>query len=331
MENIVLFDPSIRSLNKGDEIIMKSAEKQLEHLFKGRYVIHSATHAPVVTFYQNTRRNPRMRFYDEAKYKFLCGSSMIWKNLFKPRPTFNVNWFNSMPYQNSIMLGCGIGQVNSKTNYYTKVLYSKILSKDYIHSVRDERAAEFVRSLGYEAINTGCPTMWGFTPDFCHEIPTQKADKVIFTLTDYSKNPEKDQQLIDILKTNYNKVFFWIQGAFDKEYFDTLNNLSGIEIVDPTLEEYSSVLSLGNVDYVGTRLHAAMFALQHKVRTIILAIDNRTRAMNESYHLHVIERNEIKETLENMIRSDFTTEIAIKQENIQKWLGQFEPVQRIKK
>lgn len=29
METVVLFDPGIRSLNKGDEIIMRSAEREL--------------------------------------------------------------------------------------------------------------------------------------------------------------------------------------------------------------------------------------------------------------------------------------------------------------
>ena len=324
MENIVLFDPSIRSLNKGDEIIMRSAEKQLSPLLKGNYVIKSATHAPIVTFYQNTNLNPRMRFYNDAKYKFLCGSSMIWKNMFKPRPTFNVNWFNCLPYRNSIMIGCGIAQTQvKKVNYYTRVLYSKILSKDFIHSVRDDRAAEFVRELGYKAINTGCPTMWGFTKDFCKDIPAEKAEKVVFTLTDYHKDKEQDQLFINILRENYKEVYFWIQGAFDKEYFDTFEGTEDIHIIDPTLEDYSRILSEGNVDYVGTRLHAGMFALQHKVRTIILAFDDRTRAMNESYNLHVVERSKIENQLPEKINSEFVTDIQIKQNNIDLWMSQF--------
>lgn len=323
MENVVLFDPSIRSLNKGDEIIMRSAEAQIAHLLEGRYVIKSATHAPIVTFYQNTHLNPRMRFYDDAKYKFICGSSLIWKNMFKPRPTFNVNWFNCMPYKNSILLGCGIAQTESKLNFYTKELYSKILSKDYIHSVRDDEAADFIQSMGYKAINTGCPTMWQFTEDFCSHIPTKKASKVVFTLTDFSKSPEPDQLLIDILKKEYETLYFWVQGAFDEEYFRTFNNIEGIHIVNPTLDAYSQLLSGGDIDYVGTRLHAGMFALQHQVRTIIIVIDNRTRAMNEAYDLHVIERDAIGTELANKINSVFPTNINICETRIKEWLRQF--------
>lgn len=324
MESIVLFDPSIRSLNKGDEVIMRSAEKSVKHLLKGRYVIKSATHAPIVTFYQNTHLNPRMRFYDDAKYKFICGSSLIWKNMLKPRPTFNVNLFNCMPYRNSILLGCGIAQVESKGNWYTRKLYSKILSKDYIHSVRDDDAKKFVESLGYRALNTGCPTMWGFTPEFCAQIPTKKADDVIFTLTDFWTSREADQKLIDILVKNYRNVYFWIQGSFDKEYFDSFENTASIKVVDPTLEDYSEVLSRGNIDYVGTRLHAGMFALQHQVRTILIAIDNRTRSLNMTYDLHVVERDDIETKLEDYINSEFVTDIHINSDAIQQWLSQFE-------
>lgn len=323
MENVILFDPSIRSLNKGDEIIMCSAEAQIAHLLEGNYVIKSATHAPIVTAYQNTRLNPRMRFYDEAKYKFICGSSLIWKNMFKPRPTFNVNWFNCMPYENSILLGCGIAQTESRLNYYTKHLYSKILSKEYTHSVRDDEAAEFVRSMGYKAINTGCPTMWQFTEEFCSHIPEKKANRVVFTLTDFYKSHAQDQLLIDILRKEYDQVYFWIQGAFDEEYLKTFKNIEGIHIVHPTLEAYSQLLQSGDIDYVGTRLHAGMFALQHHVRTIILVIDNRTRAMNEAYDLHVIERDTIGEELSKKINSTFSTNINIRQAAIKEWLQQF--------
>lgn len=327
MENLVLFDPGIRSLNKGDEIIMKSAQMELyKHgLLNGRYVINSATHAPVVTWYQNTVKNPGMKFYDNAKYKFICGSNLLWKNMMKPRPVFNVDLTNCRPYKDSILMGVGLGQAKSKTNWYTKKLYSKILSRNYIHSVRDENTAAFLKRLGYKAIDTGCPTMWGFTHDFCQQIPSKKADNVIFTLTDYGRDKENDQKLIDILLRYYKCVYFWIQGAFDKEYFDSFKNTENIKIVAPTLEDFSEVLTENNIDYVGTRLHAGMFAMQHKKRTIIIAIDNRVRNLNEAYSLHVVERDNIHE-LPKLIESSFMTDVKLKEENIKKWLSQFEVI-----
>ena len=49
-------------------------------------------------------------------------------------------------------------------------------------------------------LNTGCPTMWRLTPEYCATIPTQKAKNVVFTLSGQPKyqNMKCDQQLIDI-------------------------------------------------------------------------------------------------------------------------------------
>lgn len=324
MESVILFDPGIRSLNKGDEIIMDSAEKELKRLniLENRYVLRHATHAPVVTCYQNTHMNPRMRFYDNAKYKFICGSNLLWKNMLKPRPVFNVNLLNCMPYKNSILFGVGTGNQNGKTNWYTKKLYRKILSYDYVHSVRDNNTKKFVEELGFKAINTGCPTMWRFTKKFCHDIPVEKSENVIFTLTDYGADREFDQQIINILVENYKKVYFWIQGAFDKEYLNSFENIKNIVIIPPDLSAFSKMLSMNDVEYVGTRLHAGMYAMQHKKRTIIITIDHRVRDMNTAYAINTIERDDLQR-LEEKIYSHFTTDIKLNEDNIQKWTSQF--------
>lgn len=324
MKRVVLFDPGIRSLNKGDEIIMASAEKELIDigLLDNSYTVKCATHAPAITFYQNTGLNPSMRFYDEADYKLICGSNLLWKNMLKPRPVFNVNLWNCRPHKGSILMGVGIGQAKEKTNWYTKKLYSKILSKEFVHSTRDQATADFLTKLGYKAIDTGCPTMWRFTPDFCADISSKKASKVVFTLTDYGKDKRYDQKLIDILKKEYKEVYFWVQGVFDYEYFQSFSNTEGIIIVNPNLETYSNVLSMDDIEYVGTRLHAGMYAMQHKKRTIILAIDNRVRDLGASYDLHTLERSDIDQ-LPEMINSEFTTNVNLKQKNIDLWLAQF--------
>lgn len=323
MKNIVLFDPSIRSLNMGDHIIMNSAEKVISNITKNQFIIKAATHAPIVTFYQNTSHNPRIKLYDDAKYKFICGSNLLWRNLCVPRPTFNVNHFNSRPYNGSVLLGVGTHHKNKKLNLYTRTLYNKILSKDFIHSVRDNETKELVESMGFKAINTGCPTMWGFTEEFCSVIPTKKADNVIFTLTDYSRNIEQDQKMIDILVKSYSKVYYWVQGIYDLEYLKEFDNTEKIIIVSPPLEEFSKILSTDDIEYVGTRLHAGMFAMQHKKRAVIISIDNRVESMKATYGLNSVYRNNI-EDVEDMINSEFETKININEKNINDWLSQFE-------
>ena len=324
MDTVVLFDPGIRSLNKGDEVIMASAYRELEQagILKDAFILRAATHAPVVTWYQNGNKNPHTRIYDGAAYKFICGSNLMWKNMMLPLPSLNVNLWNCRPYRNSILMGVGVGQAKRKTNAYTKSLYKKILSKDYIHSARDGAAADFLESMGFKAIDTGCPTMWRFTPEFCAEIPKKKSENVIFTLTDYGKDKQQDQKLIDILNRNYKKVSFWIQGISDWKYFQEFSGTENITVIPPSLDAYSKALSQPDTEYVGTRLHAGMFAMQHKKRTIILAIDNRVRDMNDAYDLHVVERDNIEE-LEEMINSELKADVRLKQENINKWLAQF--------
>lgn len=329
MESIVLFDPSIRSLNLGDHIIMDSAERQLADIIQGRFTLKCATHAPVVTFYQNTRRNPRMRFYDEARYKFVCGSNLLWRRLLIPRPTFNINPFNCMPYEGCILLGVGSDSGNKELDGYTRGLYRKILSSKFVHSVRDDKTKKIVESLGLRAINTGCPTMWSFTEEFCADVPSCKADNVIFTLTDYNKDAERDREMIRILKRNYDNVSMWLQGAFDEEYLDDLGERDSIHLIGPSLKAFDDALSHESVDYVGTRLHAGMYALQHKCRSIILIVDERVRSMKATYGINCLEREDV-ESLGELINSDMPTHMNINTDAIQGWLSQFEkgPVYR---
>ncbi|MDI9591194.1 MAG: polysaccharide pyruvyl transferase family protein [Acidobacteriota bacterium] len=323
MESIVLFDPSIRSQNLGDGIIMESAEKQLAWITRGRYVLKCATHAPAVTFYQNTRRNPSMRFYDEAKYKFVCGSNLLWRRMLVPRPTFNINPFNCMPYEGCVLLGVGTDSGSKGLDLYTKRLYKKILSDRYYHSTRDEKTKAVVEQLGLKAINTGCPTMWGFTESFCASVPVEKADNVIFTLTDYNRDAIRDREMIRTLKKSYRHVSMWLQGTFDEEHLKEIGESQGIVLIEPSLKAFDAALCSGDVDYVGTRLHAGMFALQHKVRSLVVIVDERVRSMRDSYGIPCIEREDIGK-LTDMVNHDLTTHIGIDEEAIQRWLAQFD-------
>lgn len=322
MESIVLFDPSIRSLNLGDHIISRSVESEIEFLTKGRFVIHCATHSPVVTFYQNTRRSKTMRFYDEAKYKFVCGSNLFWKRMLRPEPSWNINPFNSMPYENCILLGVGTHKDSRRMDFYTRRLYKGILNKEFIHSARDEAAKALIENLGLKALNTGCPTMWRFTDAFCNEIPDDKASSVVFTLTDYSHDAIADQKLINVILKNYEKVWFWPQGAFDLEYLYQIYRSERIRILSPTLQAFEDLLNNEDIDYVGTRLHAGIFAMQHKKRSIIIAIDNRVRDMRRTYGLLTIDRSDM-DCLEDMIARKLKTRVGIDITTIDRWKSQF--------
>ena len=65
--------------------------------------------------------------------------------------------------------------------------------------------------------------------------------------------------------------------------------------------------------------------MQHKKRTIIIAIDSRVRDLNAAYALHVIQRDNISK-LSDLIETSFATDVQLKEDNIREWLSQFEVI-----
>lgn len=324
MKKIVVFDTSYGTFNMGDFIIVDSANSEMYSILKDNFVVRIGTHNPSAHFYQLNPKRKITKFFDNANYKFLLGTNIIKENMFHPWPDWNVNIFNYRFYKNTILVGAGIEGIRKNINLYSKILYKRILSKDYVHSCRDEETKLFLESIGLKAVNTGCPTMWQLDEEFCKKIPTKKAESVIFTLTDYRKDEKADQKLIDILNKNYKNVYFWIQGSYDYEYIKSLRNTENIKFIPPSLEEYRTFLQNNDVDYVGTRLHAGIFAIKNKKRSIIIMVDNRSRDIHSTHNLPAIDRKEIIEKLENMINNDFNTRIKIDSQIINEWKNQFE-------
>ncbi len=322
MKTVALFDTSVSTLNKGDEIIMESAKKELSKITKDKFVVTMPTHTPAFHWYQANNKNNKAKILNNIDYKFVCGTNLLYTNMVRPWANWNINIFNARPLKGSILLGVGSG-INSKNiNFYTKKLYQTVLSHEHIHSVRDDKTKEMLERLGFEAINTGCPTTWSLTDELCREIPSKKSNNVVFTLTDYSRDEVQDQKLIDILKRNYENVYYWPQGFYDYDYFNKFNNIDEIKIIPPSVSDFSNLLSGKNIDYVGTRLHAGIFSMKHKVRSIIITVDYRAREMNKSYNLNCIERESIDE-LSDLINADFETKVNVDYTKIEKWHNQF--------
>ncbi|MFJ5759888.1 polysaccharide pyruvyl transferase family protein [Neobacillus sp. NPDC093182] len=320
MENILLLDTSVGSLNKGDDIIMRCIRYQLTGITKDKFTLTLPTHVSPFHWYQVARGSNRVKIYSNARYKFVGGSNLLTMDMLTHFPQWNINLFNYGPLRGSVLVGVGAGKGN-KINYYTKMLYKKVLSHRYIHSVRDERTKKFLEEMGFKALNTGCATLWSLTPEFCQEIPTTKSESVIFTLTHHSKDVINDQLLIDLMNKNYKNVFFWIQDADDLNYFNTLKNTENIRIVSPSVDEYERILKT-DVDYIGTRLHGGIFAMRHKKRAIIIAIDERAQGMSETYNLNTIHRNDFN-NLEQMINSEIITNVNVDFDKVNMWINQF--------
>lgn len=325
MKKILLLDTSIGTSNMGDFIIMECVRRELNPLLNNNFVFNMPTHLPAFNSFAVFRNSLAVQNYATADLKFAGGSNLLVKDLKTHYPQWNIHPFNSKPLNGTILVGVGAG-AGEYTNKYTTELYQKVLNHDYYHSVRDERSKEYVESLGLKAINTGCVTMWMLTPEFCKSIPRKKADRVVFTLTGNANKTiadVEDQALIDILKKSYKEVFFWIQGDQDLTCFNKMSNTEGIKLIPPSLEVYDKLLSEDNLDYIGTRLHGGVYAMRHGKRAIIIAIDERAREINKGNNLNCIEKADVPKELEKMIFSEFSTEIIMPFDEINRWKRQF--------
>ncbi|WP_214798864.1 polysaccharide pyruvyl transferase family protein [Exiguobacterium sp. s50] len=314
-KKVLMYNPAISSLNMGDHIIGDGAYNQLQNLLEEAFVVDVSTHLPVSRYLRHT---------EDFNYKFVCGSNLIRGKMNRLFRQWDINLLNSNLVGPCILVGVGWWQYGDEPNIYTKKLYQKVLSKDYIHSVRDAYTEQQFKKMGiHNVINTSCPTMWNLTKNHCEEIPVKKSKNVICTITDYNKDHKRDSELFEILFQNYDNVYFWIQGTQDYEYFQELKiDHSKVIIVNPNLKSYDEVLKQ-DIDYVGTRLHAGVRALQNKKRTIIIGIDNRAIEKQKDFNLTCISRENL-DLLKEKINSTFATQINIPIENINKWKSQFD-------
>lgn len=316
MKKITLYSPGLATYNIGDKIIADSAKKQLKEVLDGNFIVELPTHTP-----HNIRY---IRHLKDSCYKFVLGSNLLKSTLFGFKRQWHIAIWKSYFTGPCILVGAGWWQYNNKPNLYTKILLKLVLSKNHIHSVRDEYTKKMLESIGIKnVVNTSCPTMWSLTEAHCESIPKEKAPSVIFTITDYNKSPKLDTFLIKTLIDSYENVYFWPQGIGDYEYFRTLNvDFNKISMIAPTLEAFDSILDKRGVDFVGTRLHGGIRALQKSCRTLIISIDNRAKEKSQSFNLPIIEREEIS-GLKRVIDGEIVTKIKIPEREIESWKKQF--------
>lgn len=316
MKNTVLFNPAISSYNMGDHIISDSAKKQIMPFIKDDFIVEVSTHLPISRMY--------MRHQKEADHRFVLGSNLLRGKMNRFFRQWDVKLSQADLVKNSVLVGVGWWQYSDEPNAYTKQLYNRILSKEYIHSVRDEYTKTQLNKMGFtNVLNTSCATMWDLTEEHCHQIPEHKQDNVVFTLTDYNKDVYLDSIFVNQLIKNYDKVYYWVQGYGDLDYLDSLEiEKNRITIIPPSLEAFDSILRSENIEYIGTRLHGGIRALQHKKRSIIIGIDNRATEKKKDFNLNVLDRSEIGD-LKNIIPNNLQTKIKIPEKEIQEWKNQF--------
>ncbi|PEU60001.1 capsular biosynthesis protein [Priestia megaterium] len=316
MKKITILDTSVATKNVGDEIIVDSVEREIFNIFKDNTMFFSVPTHEVIS------RHSR-RILDSSNYSFVAGTNLLSSrhHILKANQ-WNINLYDAVKFNRIVLMGVGWSNYQNNPGLLSKLLYKQALDSQLLHSVRDNYTKEKLNSIGIKnVINTGCATMWNLTPEHCSLIPKKKGKNVVTTLTDYRRDIDKDKKLINILQRNYDKVYIWVQGSNDFEYISSLS--SEVTIVHPTLKAFDQLLdNEENLDYVGTRLHAGIRAMQKKVRSIIIGVDNRALEKKQDFNVNVINREDIDQ-LEDYVNSAFETSITLDFGAIANWKSQF--------
>ncbi len=314
MKTISILDTSICSSNLGDQIIMDAVDSNLQEMFENALFIQFPTHDRIwLSSYRLMRKSDLI---------LIGGTNLLSSNM-NSYNQWKVGLLDSLFVNNIVLMGVGWWQYQNKPNFYTKVLYKRLLSDKFLHSVRDNYTEQQLKSIGItNVINTSCPTMWGLTPEHCSRIPQHKSKSVLVTFTEYNQKPEVDEKVVNILKEKYEKIYFWTQQPLDYDYMRSLYG-EGAIYIKPSLKCLDQLLSDENVDidYVGTRLHAGIRALQNRRKTLILAVDNRANEISKDTNLPVVSRENIEEVT-HWIESNNATHITLPSENINLWKEQ---------
>lgn len=315
MSTAIIYDPSISSLNLGDRVISLSCRSVLEPFLSERYVVEFSSHLPIPRLFMSHFRDPG--------YKFLLGSNLLMSEMNHRFRQWDVTLLNAGSVGPVISMGVGWHQYAQPVNRYTARLYRKLFGHDLVNSVRDDYTAQMLASAGVEnVVNTACPTLWCLTPSHCRALPSEKGAAVVCTLTDYDPNLARDRHILDVLMRSYEQVYLWPQGEGDPTYFNDVGIPEGVSVIAPSLSAYDSVLTTVRPDYLGTRLHGGIRALQHGLRSLIVAIDNRATELGRSVRLPVVSLGQLDE-LEDILNSPYRADIELPSLAIAQWLGQF--------
>jgi len=315
-DNIGLINPSIGSNNLGDIIIYDAVYKHLREVFAEAFITEYPSQL-------HRSHDARLKMAEE-KHLIVGGTNLLASNM-----DTRLQWKldpqdKKFLKEKIILMGVGWWQYQDNANSYTVNLFDKVLSKTYLHSVRDSYTEKMLKAAGVKnVINTTCPTLWQLTPKHCSKISQKKADNVITTLTFYHRDTNLDSKLIKILLESYKKVYMWVQAIEDIDYLKEISSESDrVILVPPTLEAYNAILDRDDVEYLGTRLHAGVRAVQKSKRTLIVAVDNRAIEIGKDTNLNVISRKDI-DLVYDFINKDYQTDIKLPIEKIDQWKSQF--------
>lgn len=312
MRRVTLLDTATASTNLGDQIIMEAVRREIDDICSDAFQYSVVSHE-----WMGSRSRSLIGRSDLS----IVGGSNLLSSRMWFKPLWKITPLQAMRQGEIVLMGCGWYQDQYPADIYSRWLFKRVLSKRYLHSVRDSQALRMLTGAGVKnVINTGCPTLWTLSPEKCAALPRTKAGSVVTTLNTYIVNPAADRQLLQTLRQHYSRVFFWTQTKEDYDYARQLD--PDLIFLPPSLSALDQLLeSEPDLDYVGNRLHAGIRAMQKGRRTVIVEIDNRARAMSEDFGVPTVAREDT-ERLTAMIAKPFQTKINLPTEAIARWRAQ---------
>jgi hypothetical protein len=312
---ISVLDTSVTSFNLGNQIVMESVYAILNELFPDDFFYTLP--------WEGAISRTSHRYMRGSDYVFFGGTNSLSSYMLKYKQ-MSFRPIDLVRFNDLTLLGLGWWQYQGKPDLYSRVFIRRLLSDKNIHSVRDGYTKNKLGSIGISnVINTCCPTTWKLTPVHCARIPLSKSDNVILTLTDYNTSRSSDALLLAELADSYKGIYCWIQGIGDLEYIRSFKEFGKrITLIPPKLGKYDECLKSMDCDYIGTRLHAGIRAIQQGKRALVLAVDNRASEIAKDINLNVKLRSDAL-SISEFISGKYKTDIVIPIDEIKRWKAQF--------
>lgn len=314
MDTIAIVDTSICTDNLGDEIIMDAVNSVVAELFPDAYAFRVPSHEALS---DRTRK-----FIRQANWCFIGGTNLLSSNI-TPHGLWRLDQAGANAYGSTrtVCLGTGWNDYMAAATPLARNLLQTSLFRDVTHSARDSYTQKHLEQIGRTAISTSCPTTWNLTPEHCSTLPTTRSNAVIFTLSAWRPDVEADRAFVETLRRHYKTVWFFPQMQDDYAYFQKFG-WTDIKVVAATTQAYTHFLENEDVDFVGTRLHGGIRALQKGRRALILAIDNRAAEINRDTGLPVLQRNN-QAGIAAWLEREEPIMLNLPQGAIQRWKDQF--------
>jgi polysaccharide pyruvyl transferase WcaK-like protein len=312
MRSVVVLDTSISSDNVGDEIIMDAVYDVLTDVIPDVYLFKVPTH----DFLGQVSRN----LLTQSDLAIVGGTNLLDSNMLSRSALWKLRILDAFKLRAVLLLGVGWRGYMGPVTRLSKTILRRILASDLEQSVRDSYSADKLRTVVPNVSNTSCVTMWKLTPEWCASLPRKRAATAVATLTYYNEDRSADRQMLELLVGSYSKVFFWSQQFHDQEYFQSLN-VPGVSLLPPSLSGYTEFLENNDVDFVGTRLHGGIRAMQKGHRALIIGIDNRAMEVARDTNLPVVRRRGVT-AIEEWIDGGAATEVVLPLVAINSWKAQ---------